>query len=157
MSKGSGIAVDAKGVLELFQRLSPGEMVKVHRAALSKSSRVLVKETQTKLSSVTARSSSTRSASRKGWAKGNKSGKLRDGIRMYVSRDTDYAKVHLMGDFRLKFFEMGTNPRAKRSGASTGRMGVNEFFAPAKMAARSKMAETMRRTIVEAVTKRCKQ
>jgi hypothetical protein len=66
-----------------------------------------------------------------------------------------------MGDFRLKFFEMGTDYRKTRKDQSRGKMfrdgNSRPFFAPAINAARGKMIEAMRKTIVDAVKKRAKQ
>lgn len=156
----TGISVDTSGILRVFSSLGVGEMQKVHRAALAKSAGVLLKETRMLLKGVTGRASSTRTADRRGWSKikgKGRIGKLTDGVRMYVSRDVDFAKVHIMKDFRLKFFEMGTGPRKTREGYNRGQMPVRSFFSPAISMSRDKMAQVMSKTITDAVTKRCKQ
>jgi hypothetical protein len=159
----SEFRIDANDVLRVFASLGVQDMQRVHKAAFRASARVLVKEARLKLAAVTGRSRSTRTADRKGWSrlKGSKKvGALNDGVRYYVSRDNDFAKVHIMGDFRLKWFEMGTAYRETRKGQSRGKMfrdsNTRSFFAPAINAAKGKMAEAMRKTIVDAVNKRCK-
>jgi len=150
-------------VLHMFRMLGVNEMQGVHKQALAASARVLVKDARLKLAGVTGRSRSTRTADRRGWSriKGKgRIGALNDGVRYYVSRNVDFAKVHIMGDFRLKFFEMGAgyiNPRITRKKQDRGIMSPRPFFAPAINAARGKMIEAMRKTIVDAVKKRAKQ
>lgn len=158
----SEFRIDANDVLRVFASLGVQDMQRVHKAAFRASARVLVKEARLKLAAVTGRSRSTRTADRKGWSrlKGSKKvGALNDGVRYYVSRNNDYAKVHIMGDFRLKWFEMGAGwkaPRVTRKGQDRGDMPARPFFSPAINAAKGKMAEAMRKTIVDAVNKRCK-
>ena len=158
----SEFTIDANDVLRVFASLGVQDMQRVHKAAFRASARVLVKEARLKLAAVTGRSRSTRTADRKGWSrlKGSKKvGALNDGVRYYVSRNNDFAKVHIMGDFRLKWFEMGAGwkaPRVTRKGRDRGDMPARPFFAPAINAAKGKMAEAMRKTIVDAVNKRCK-
>lgn len=158
----SEFRIDANDVLKVFASLGVQDMQRVHKAAFRASARVLVKEARLKLAAVTGRSRSTRTADRKGWSrlKGSKKvGALNDGVRYYVSRNNDFAKVHIMGDFRLKWFEMGAGwkaPRVTRKGQDRGDMPARSFFAPAINAAKSKMTEAMRKTIVDAVNKRCK-
>lgn len=159
----TGITLSADGVLKVFSSLGVREMQRVHRAALAKSAALLTKQTKLTLQGVTGRASSTRTADRRGWSKikgKGRIGKLSDGVRFYVSRDVDFAKVHIMKDFRLKFFEMGAgykNPRVTRKGADRGVMPARPFFEPAINAAKGRMIEAMRKTIVDAVNKRCKQ
>lgn len=160
----TGVTFNADAVLRTFSLLSVDEMRKVHRAALAKGARILVNETRLMLRDVTGRASSTRTADRRGWSKikgRGRIGKLSDGVRMYVSRDSDFAKVHIMGDFRLKFFEMGTDPRETRKGYNRGKMfkysDAMPFFSPAITVSKQKMADTIRKSIVDAVMKKCKQ
>ena len=158
----SEFLVTRADVLHMFRMLGVNEMQGVHRKALAASARVLVKDARLKLAGVTGRSRSTRTADRRGWSriKGKgRIGALNDGVRYYVSRNVDFAKVHIMGDFRLKWFEMGAGwkaPRVTRKGQDRGDMPARPFFAPAINAAKGRMAEAMRKTIVDAVNKRCK-
>lgn len=150
-------------VLKVFASLGVSEMQSVHKKALAASARVLVKDARVKLAGVSSRSRSTRTADRRGWSKLKGKGrisKINDGVRYYVSRNVDFAKVHIMGDFRLKFFEMGAgwkSPRITRKGQDRGIMEARPFFSPAINAAKGRMAEVMRKTIIDAVNKRAKQ
>lgn len=159
----SEFLVTKADVLYMFRKLGVSEMQSVHKKALAASARVLVKDARLKLQSVTGRARSTRTADRRGWSKLKGSGRigaLNDGVRYYVSRNVDFAKVHIMGDFRLKFFEMGAgwkNPRITRKNQDRGIMKAKPFFAPALNASKGRMIEAMRKTIVDAVNKRCKQ
>ena len=52
----------------------------------------------------------------------SKDGKLKplailwhNGIKYSIDRDVTTSKIHIMGDFRLKFFELGTKKRFKRN------------------------------------------
>lgn len=130
-------------VLKVFASLGVSEMQSVHKKALKASANVLVKEARVKLAGVTPRHAS-----------------MQKGIRSYVSKNVDFAKVHIMGDFRLKFFEMGAgwkSPRITRKGQDRGIMEARPFFSPAINAAKGRMAEVMRKTIIDAVNKRAKQ
>ena len=130
-------------VLKVFASLGVSEMQGIHKKALKASANVLVKEARVKLAGVTPRHAS-----------------MQKGIRSYVSKNVDFAKVHIMGDFRLKFFEMGAgwkSPRITRKGQDRGIMEARPFFSPAINAAKGRMAEVMRKTIIDAVNKRAKQ
>ena len=161
----SGIELNDKDVLRVFSQLDMSHMHKIHKAALRKSINVLVNESRLLLTGVTGRASSTRTADRRGWSslkdKNKRLTSLKEGIRHYVAKNEDMAKVHLLGDFRLKFFEMGTDPRETRKGYNRGKMFKNEnnrkFFAPAVRASLPRMSSTLRKSIVDAVTKVAKQ
>lgn len=130
-------------VLKVFASLGVSEMQGIHKKALKASANVLVKEARVKLAGVTTKHAS-----------------MQKGIRSYVSKNVDFAKVHIMGDFRLKFFEMGAgwkSPRITRKGQDRGIMEARPFFSPAINAAKGRMAEVMRKTIIDAVNKRAKQ
>lgn len=155
----TGITFDSRSVLRTFASLEVKEMRKVHRAALAKSANVLVRDARMKLQAVSSRAGSTRTADRRGWSrlKGKgRIGKLTDGVRMYVSRDSDFAKVHIMKDFRLKFFELGTSQRKTRQGHNRGMMASRPFFVPAVNASKARMSDTMSKTIADAVIRRVK-
>ena len=158
----TSITIDDGNVIRALRQFAPREMVSANRRALAASSMVLVKAARLKLRGVTARSASTRTADRKGWTKmkGNRRvTTLENGIRFKVNEFGTVTRINIMGDFRLKWFEMGAGwkaPRVTRKGQDRGDMPARPFFAPAINAAKGKMAEAMRKTIVDAVNKRCK-
>jgi hypothetical protein len=54
---------------------------------------------------------------------------MRRGIKVSVDKEATYSKVHIMGDYRLKWFEMGTKPRQTKKGYSRGFIKPAYFFA----------------------------
>lgn len=146
----SALHIDQHGVLQVFASLSVDKMTAAHKTAMRRSLRVLVNEARIQLRGVTARSRTGITSERRGW-RGTKT--LEDGIKMRVSRDGTMGKVHIMGDFRLKYFEIGTGPRKKKSGSSTGIMTARPFFAPAINASKLKMAEEFERSLVRYINK----
>ena len=97
------IEVDAKEVLGLFADLNSRQQKQVYRNALRRAANILVKETRNQLKSKLGRKAN----SRNWW--NNKT--LSSGIKSNADKEGKEAKVHIMGDFRLKFFEMGTDQR----------------------------------------------
>lgn len=115
------IEVDNKKVLSLFANLNSKKQQKVFNNALKKGAQVLVKETRKQL----------RKGVKNTTKKNIKYGKsLSQGVKFKVKNNE--AKVHIMGDFRLKFFEMGTNIRKTRKGWKRGKINAKRFFANAK-------------------------
>lgn len=50
-----------------------------------------------------------------------------------MNKEATEVKVHILGDFRLKFFEKGTTNRTlKKNGANRGAMRAHYFFKTAK-------------------------
>lgn len=105
------IEVDAKEVLKLFAELNTNQQRRAYRNALRRAANILVKETRNQLKSKLGRK-----ANSKNWWN-NKT--LASGIKSNADKEGKEAKVHIMGDFRLKFFEMGTKQR-KTTGRNTG-------------------------------------
>lgn len=55
--------------------------------------------------------------------------RLYTGIRYRLAKEyKDTYKVHIMGDFRLKFFEGGTDIRKTKKGYNRGRMKALNYF-----------------------------
>jgi hypothetical protein len=114
MNDNANVVIDSRAVLRMFASLDSKRQAKVHKSALQKSAAILVRETKKNLKSVVKDSNS------KGWhTRNNPKGKaktLSSGVRTTFKndegkRDTTQVKVHIMRDFRLKWFEMGTKPR----------------------------------------------
>lgn len=102
MVNSNEFTVDAKQVIAMFNEFNAKLKKKTFTTALRKAANILRKQTITNLRQVVKR---TRSKNR--W-----NGKtLESGIRIKIAKSAQAAKVHLMGDFRLKFFEMGTADR----------------------------------------------
>ena len=97
------IEVDVKEVLELFAELNGKQQKLVYRNALRQAANTLVKETKNQLKLKLGRKANSRN-----WWNGKA---LSSGIKTNADKEGKQAKVHIMGDFRLKFFEMGTDTR----------------------------------------------
>ena len=97
--------VDARQVLQMFAALDSKRQKKAHRTALRKATGILVRETRKNFRKVVKNPNA-----RNRWNGKNFS----SGIKSKVNKEATEGKVHIMGDFRLKFFEMGTKTRYKK-------------------------------------------
>ena len=149
MMVNDGITVDASRCYALFRRLSTKNQRKVAKAALREASNKIKKEAVKNLQGVIGHSVRKTSTYTRANGKTEKRSLAR-GIKVEVM-NPETAKVHIMGDHRLKWFEMGTVIRAKKSGASTGAMTARPFFATAKAVASYKMKAEFERSIARYV------
>lgn len=121
----------------LFDALSPEEINKAINAVLNAQAKVLKSETQSLLKSRMPNSTHPNWWNMK---------PMFEGVRARRA-EYDEVKVHIMGDFRLKFFEKGTNPRMTKGGDkrkkphSTGQIVPKNFFADAQTACEQQMYE----------------
>ena len=115
-----GIQVDASRCYALFRRLNTRNQRKVSKAALRGAANKLKKEAVKNLQGVIGHSvRKTRTYTR---ANGKtEKHNLAKGIKV-VSRDAETAKVHIMGDYRLPWFEMvPDNPRRTKGTRGKGK------------------------------------
>lgn len=147
------LTCDTSVILGKFAQLGVNQMVKVHKAAFANENKVLVKEARLQLSGVTARSKTGYSARRKGWTKEST---LERGIRSKVDANGERGMVHIMGDFRLKWFEKGTEDRFTREDVYKGRMRATRFFAHSVSTAKNAMEDAFCKTVARAVKSRVK-
>ena len=111
--------IDTKGVEKLINNLDEDNRNDAIYKSLVKAGQKLVTETKKTL--------------RKELPSGAKSGKrygtpMESGIKLSKDKDYGDVKVHIMGDFRLKFFEMGTEDRyIKKSNKGNGSDGRYKF------------------------------
>ena len=137
----NNIEVDARQVTSMFADLTSRQQRQVYRNALRKGAGILATETKRQLRQTLGREASSRN-----WWNGRT---LVSGVKSNADRNRTEAKVHIMGDFRLKFFEMGTrvrrttgnnsasvrgrNPiRRQRVSANRGNINAAHFFRTAK-------------------------
>ena len=140
----NGLTVNASDVLRRFANLTGREQKKVYKQALRKASTILTKETKLQLKAIVGRKINSRNR----W--NNKT--LGSGIRTRIADDASEAKIHIMGDFRLKFFEKGTAIRAIRRGsANRGSMTPHYFFRKAKVNKEQEIFSNMDRLISESI------
>lgn len=159
----SNITVDDRKVLAMFGEFNAKNRKRVLRGALSQSAGILVRQTKKNLRSIETSSGRLRTNTSNRW-----NGKTMErGIKASVDREVRYAKVHLLGDFRLKFFEMGTKSRYTKGhkitgsywsggygrgrkyltrtgkGGYRGRIDANRFFAQSKRETESRIFNEM--------------
>ncbi|WP_024993402.1 hypothetical protein [Phocaeicola paurosaccharolyticus] len=141
--------IDTKSVLNLFADLDRKKQVKVYRDALKRGSSILVRAARKELKNRIGNKVNDKNR----W-----NGKsLQSGIRYSVNKGATEAKVNILGDFRLKFFEMGTKPRqlrkAPRKGANRGQIESSKFhfFDNAKAATEKEIFDNMNSLISESI------
>lgn len=118
-------AISINGIEELtekFAALTGKEQKKAKNTALKKAAQIIVKAAKQSLSTVTKHNRTPNYWNGKTLESGIKVGKIKD--------DSDL-KVHIMGDFRLKFFQAGTQLRKNKKGANRGAMKRTNFFGSA--------------------------
>lgn len=154
------IEVDAKEVLKLFADLNSRQQKQAHRNALRQAARILEKESKKQLKNILGKK-----ANSKNWWNGKT---LANGIKSKADKNGKEAKVHIMGDFRLKFFEMGTDTRKttgrssasvrgktplrrQRKAANRGRIEAKKFFATAKKNTEKEIFSTLDKLISQSI------
>ena len=139
--------VDAKQVLQMFAALDSKKQRKAHRTALRKATGILVRETRKNFRKVVRKPNS-----RNRW-----NGKtFSSGIKSSINKEVTEGKVHILGDFRLKFFEQGTKTRYKKrtkGRPSTGAIKATYFFRKAREAKESEISNSMNNIITQSILK----
>lgn len=134
----------AEELVKKFTELTGREQTKAKNTALKKGSDILVKAARQSLRQV------TKGYNRPNWWNGKT---LESGIKYSRQKDSDTAKVHILGDFRLKFFELGTQLRRTKAGASRGVHKRHSFFQPTVQAKMSEVEDSMGRLFSESIDK----
>ena len=155
---GTGIKVDDKQVLEALTRLSFKKMNKAYKDGMKKSLDPILKQTKMNLRKSGIRNVNQPYISKK---TGRKFPSMLQGVRtsVYIGDTEDsYGKVHIMKEFRLKWFEKGTQLRKTDKGWNRGSITGKWFFASA-VTQRSKEAmdsldENIRESILRAWEKK---
>lgn len=84
---------------------------------------------------------------------------LRKGIKIKYAKDLSYVKVHIMGNFKLKFFELGTNIRYnKQKGRKllrkrryVGSIKATNFFTTAKKQSEIQVFDSIKKNMENAI------
>lgn len=157
MSRTASFTVDTSQLRSMFADLTGREFRKAQRDALRKSGQVLVREARKELKR------KVKSINTWHTGKDGKRYRLSRGIGLSVAKDAKSAKVNIMKDFRLKFFELGTDDRyvlrrrsvSLRKKAFRGRIQKDKFafFKKAQETSREKVFGEMGTRIAEAVKK----
>ena len=115
-----GIQVDASRCFALFRRLSTKNQRKVSRAALRSAANKVKKEATKNLQGVIGHNVRKTTTYTRANGKTQKRS-LAKGIKV-VAKDSETAKVHIMGDYRLKFFELTPDqPRSTKGTRGRGK------------------------------------
>lgn len=135
----TGIKVDDKDVIQALARLSWKQMNKAYREGMKKSLDPILKQTRTNL-----RATGIKNVNRPYVGKnGKRYVSMLQGVKtsVYIGNTEDsFGKVHIMKEFRLKWFEKGTQLRKTRKGWNRGSIRPYWFF---RSAVDSKSRESM--------------
>ena len=121
------IRVDDKEVIKALANLSFKQMNSAYRKGMKKSLEPILKQTKVNL-----RSSGIKHVNKPYIGKNGKKYKsMLQGVKtsVYIGNTEDsYGKVHIMNEFRLKWFEKGTTIRKTRDGWDRGSIAPKWFF-----------------------------
>lgn len=153
MNGENGVKVDDREVIKALSRLSFKQMNKAYKEGMKKALDPILKQTKINL-----RNSGIRNVNKPYIGKnGKKYPSMIQGVKtsVYIGDTEDsYGKVHIMKEFRLKWFEKGTSIRKTSKGYNRGSIKPKWFFASAvsqmsKQAAES-LDENIRNSIIKA-------
>ena len=154
----TGIKVDDKQVIKALANLSFKQMNKAYRDGMKKSLDPILKQTKANLRASGIKGVSKAYISKKN---GRKYPSMIQGVKtsVYIGNTEDsYGKVHIMKEFRLKWFEKGTQLRKTSKGADRGSIEPKWFFKNAVMQkeneAMSTLDENIRNSILSAWNKK---
>ena len=146
----STIITDASEVINLFARLKGKEQKKVYKAALKKSGSILVRQTRKNLKRILGKKATTKNR----W----KGKTMSSGVKVTTGKSGEEAKIHIMGDFRLKFFEKGTDIRkTKNKGLNRGSIKGKYFFKAAKSESEQAVFNSLEKNITASINKVAKR
>ena len=151
------VTVDDKEVIKALSNLSFKQMNKAYRNGMKKSLDPILKQTKQNL-----RNSGIRNVNKPYIGKnGKKYISMLQGVKtsVYIGDTEDsYGKVHIMKEFRLKWFEKGTQLRKNRKGYNRGSIKPKWFFATAvrqrQNEAVNNLDENIRNSIIQAWNKK---
>ena len=151
------VTVDDKEIIKALSNLSFKQMNKAYRNGMKKSLDPILKQTKQNL-----RNSGIRNVNKPYIGKnGKKYISMLQGVKtsVYIGDTEDsYGKVHIMKEFRLKWFEKGTQLRKTRKGYNRGSIKPKWFFATAVRQKQNEVVNTLdeniRNSIVQAWNKK---
>ena len=152
MNGENGIKVDDREVIKALSRLSFKQMNKAYKEGMKKALDPILKQTKINL-----RNSGIRNVSKPYTGKnGKKYPSMIQGVKtsVYIGDTEDsYGKVHIMKEFRLKWFEKGTSIRKTRKGYNRGSIKPKWFFANAVSQKSKQVAESLDENIRNSIIK----
>ena len=151
------VTVDDKEIIKALSNLSFKQMNKAYRNGMKKALDPILKQTKQNL-----RNSGIRNVNKPYIGKnGKKYISMLQGVKtsVYIGDTEDsYGKVHIMKEFRLKFFEKGTQLRKTRKGYNRGDIKPKWFFATAVRQRQNEVVnnldENIRNSIIQAWNKK---
>lgn len=164
---GLELNIDMNTLLNRFASLSPSKQRSVHVKALKAASGILIKETRKNVKQLFGSHATTRRASttdvsfrKSGYLdKGTKATSLNSydsltsGVRGNVNKEGTMATVNIMGDFRLKWFELGTKGRNTKKGLGRGFIQAHYFFRSAQKAVGGQAFNVVRDILTKSIQK----
>lgn len=181
MAKGGGFTVDDSQFMQLARSLTGPQIKRAYRRQLKKSAEMLKKETDRLFAENTHLSyRKIDITDRKGRIL-KKASAGRATVRIYVGKkDMPHAKVHIMGDYMMKWFEMGTKERKTKGwkiigqykkndngakwynwrigkGRRTGRIKPEHLFDRAQKATESAIFQSMKEGVKQEIMKTYKR
>ena len=145
MSKSADIKVDDKELQKALSSLDSRNHRDAVRKALVKGANIVKKEAKKELKSCL---SPIRKKSK--YKNGKDNADIDKGILVSSKgKDPfeDGVKIHIMGDFRLKFFEKGTADRSTKKGYGRGSQKKTPFFKPALDSCEEQVFDTIKKEI----------
>lgn len=152
MNGENGVKVDDREVIKALSRLSFKQMNKAYREGMKKALDPILKQTKINL-----RNSGIKNVNKPYTGRnGKKYPSMIQGVKtsVYIGDTEDsYGKVHIMKEFRLKWFEKGTSIRKTRKGYNRGSIKPKWFFANAVSQMSKKAAESLDENIRNSIIK----
>ena len=144
------IEVDADSVLKMFAALNSKNQKKAHRQALSKALSILIRQAKSNLKG----NVNDAPTERPNWKRKTRRSIMK-GIKSSIDRDATEGKAHIMGDFRLKWFEKGTAERwgKKNPKKYSGQIKPLWFFKSAREQKESEVSAQMEKILSQSIQK----
>lgn len=145
--------VDIDQVMKMFSEFDAKQRKKVYRSAVSKGLNIVKKQTISNLQSVI---NPQKINEKDKWGNSFKSG-----IVTKVYRSAKSGVIHIMKNFKMKFFELGTdvryaktwNGRKLKKTRYTGSIKAHGFFTKAKQQTESTVFSSIEKLLVDAINK----
>ncbi len=138
------IEIDDSQVVDMFNALEPEKRKAILFNAIKKGAKVLQDNTKAQL-----RNTLGESATR---VSGRNRQSMESGVKLRADKAYCDVNVHIMGDYRLKWFETGTALRQTKKGQNRGYIAARNFFASAR-SDESGITEAINQSITEQLRK----
>lgn len=148
-----GIIVDDKEVIKALSNLSWKKMNKAYKEGMKKSLDPILKQTKVNLRASGIKNVGKPYVSKK---TGKKYKSMIQGVKssVYIGNTEDsFGKVHIMKEFRLKWFEKGTTLRKTSKGYNRGSIKPKWFFRQAVDQRSKEAADNLDENIRESIMK----